>query len=263
MKDIKDIQKDINNYNKKGIDSLLSTTKKAISRHIDFANPAAENSTRLAAYVIARKQGMSKQKAAALGKDLTINFNQSGTWSPFLNSFYLFFNASVQGTARLAKAMTSPRKVKDPKTGKMTEVKFDKFNPLTWNRAQQAAGLIITLGGLTAMGNRALSDEDEDGISYYDKIPDYEKERNIIIMNPLTGKDYFKIPLPYGYNIFYNIGNSIQDVMSQNKSPAEGIGFLTRSLLGSFSPINFSDSPNLSTQIAKTVVPSALKPTKP
>jgi hypothetical protein len=30
--------------------------------------------------------------------------------------------------------------------------------------------------------NEAISDDDEDGKSFYSKIPDFEKERNIIIM---------------------------------------------------------------------------------
>ena len=249
MKDIKDIQKDINAYNKKGVFGPLSDAKKWFTKWVDTLNAAAENSTRLAAYVIARKQGISKQKAAAIGKDLTINFNQSGTSSD-LNNWFLFFNASVQGTARLAKALGTKRKVKDPKTGKIIK----EYNP-----AQKAMFGIITLGALSAWANRAASDEDEDGISYYDKIPDYEKERNIIIMKD-NGKDYLKVPLPYGYNIFYNIGNSIQDLGSQNKSLAETLGFISRSFMGSFSPINFSDSPDVTNQLIKTVLPTALKP---
>ena len=55
-----------------------------------------------------------------------------------------------------------------------------------------------------------MSDEDEDGIPYWDKIPDYVKERNLIIMRP-NGKDYFKIPMPYGFNVFLNMGTAMTE----------------------------------------------------
>ena len=62
---------------------------------------------------------------------------------------------------------------------------------------------------LTAI-NLAMSEEDEDGVLFYNKIPDYEKERNLIIM--YDGQNYLKIPLPYGFNVFANMGSAMAEV---------------------------------------------------
>ena len=45
------------------------------------------------------------------------------------------------------------------------------------------AGLTLFLA-MVAMMNAALSEEDEDEVLFYDKIPDYVKERNLIIKEP-------------------------------------------------------------------------------
>ena len=42
------------------------------------------------------------------------------------------------------------------------------------------------MNALLTLLNRAASDEDEDGVLFYNKIPDYVKERNMIIMRPGT-----------------------------------------------------------------------------
>lgn len=49
---------------------------------------------------------------------------------------------------------------------------------------------------------RWLMGDDDDGVSKYDKIPDYIKDSNFIIPAPFGDGGYVKIPLPYGYNIF-------------------------------------------------------------
>jgi hypothetical protein len=64
---------------------------------------------RLSAYKNARERGMSQNAAASLAKNLTVNFNRRGSWGVAMNSMYLFYNASVQGTARIFMAMGNKR----------------------------------------------------------------------------------------------------------------------------------------------------------
>ena len=66
-------------------------------------NESFENSIRLSAYIEARKVGVTKQRAAQLSKNVTINFNKSGELTPALNNMFLFFNASVQGMTRFGR----------------------------------------------------------------------------------------------------------------------------------------------------------------
>jgi hypothetical protein len=63
-----------------------------------------------------RKAGLSRDKAAELAKNLTVNFNKSGEWGTVANSLYLFFNASVQGTSRLIRTLKPQFKKNDDGT---------------------------------------------------------------------------------------------------------------------------------------------------
>ena len=87
---------------------------KNFAEFVEGINDAFENSIRLAAYIAARENGVSREKAAQLGKNITVNFNKQGEWGPTLNAVYLFFNAAVQGTARLGRSLTNLRPQKSP-----------------------------------------------------------------------------------------------------------------------------------------------------
>ena len=102
-----------------------------------------------------------------------------------------------------------------------------------------AAGLSLISGMLTAI-NLGLSEEDEDGELFYNKIPDYEKERNLIIM--YDGENYLKVPLPYGFNVFANLGTAMAESAGGHRAPEDAGMFLLNSAFSSFSPISFGQS---------------------
>lgn len=248
IKSLKNIQKD--NTTKK---VSLTNVKKQANNVLEFVgnvNTAVENGVRLSAYINGRKAGMTRQQAAAMAKELTVNFNQRGEWGAIANSFYLFFNASVQGTARFIYAM---------KTFKKT-LRDDGSIKYGLNRGQKMALGIMVFAGVIAAFNRELSAEDEDGELFYDKIPDFEKERNFIFMNPFNGEDYFKIPLPYGYNFFHNVGTAVAETSMGSRSVGDALGFLTSSAISAFSPISLSSSDDTVNSITKTGAPTVIKP---
>ena len=218
---------------------------------IENVNDAFENSVRLAAYIEARKAGVSREKAAELSKNITVNFNRSGELGPMANAWYMFFNASVQGTVRLARSLGTLKDLRKP-NGEL-ESWFNRLN----GAQKMAFGLSLTTGMLT-MINIAMSDDDEDGVSFYEKIPDYEKERNLIIM--YSGKNYFKIPLPYGFNVFANMGTSMVEAANGQREPLDAGMFLLNSAFSSFSPISFGQSKDASKYLAKGLSPTILKP---
>ena len=55
---------------------------KTFFKYVAAQNEAFENSIRLSAYIEARKAGVTKQRAAQLSKNITINFNKSGELGP-------------------------------------------------------------------------------------------------------------------------------------------------------------------------------------
>lgn len=189
---------------------------KAVFEFIEKANTGVENAIRLSAYKNARERGMSKQAAASLAKNLTVNFNRRGTYGPLMNSMYLFFNASVQGSAVLLSAMKS-------------------------RRVQKVLGAAVLTGALLDILNAMLSDDDDDGESFYAKIPAFDKSRNLILMIPGGKGEHIKIPLPYGYNAFFAMGRSAVE-LARGASPAETMGDLLTTIVDAFNPIGGSES---------------------
>lgn len=254
MKDIdgqaKDIQRLVDMANG-GFKGNFYKWSSAAMRFVDDANGAVENAVRLSAYVNARKAGVSQDKAADLAKNLTVNFNRRGEVGTTLNAVYMFANASIQGTANFVRTM-----------GKLNGKKGDKL----WSRMNMAqkiaVGMMAGAYGLAIL-NRMGADDDDDGENFYDKIPQYVKERNIVIMKSLFGgasDEYWKIPLPYGYNIFHNIGTSLEAVTVGGKPVMENATNLALATLGSFSPIGFQESQTGEGLILKNVAPTIMKP---
>ncbi len=211
----------------------FKTGFKAVFDFVEDANSAVENAVRFAAFKASRDEMLNAgvprdeavKKAASLAKNLTINFNRKGMAGDFLNSLYLFFNASVQGTANFARGLFGP--TGNPFSKEASRVK------------QGAVGGLILMGALSAMRGEEESEENpKTGRSYYSEIPDYVKERNIVIMAD-NGKNFYTIPLPYGYNTFHVMGQTSYEVLKGNVSPAKGSAAVLSAFAGSFSPVGF------------------------
>lgn len=195
-------------------------------------NTAVENGTRVSVFKNMVDAGFTEQQAASFAKDITVNFRRKGTAGPTLNSLFLFYNAGVQGSVRLAQAMRSRRVV----TG-------------------VGAAMFFALG--LDQINRAISDEDEDGKKFYDKLPDHERGRNMIIMTGwLTGDKgaHIKIPLPYGYNAFFHVGTSLGQQTRPEVSWMETAGNIFTTGVDSFNPLGGSQS------VANLIAPTVIDP---
>ena len=152
----------------------------------------------MAAFIEARQRGMSTAESAQLAKNLTVNFNKSGS-AATPRALYLFFNASVGGTVRFAQAVTKLTKTQPGKGSKVLEWAGQKdrdFNP-----AQKLAFILSNFSMMVAMLNGYNDEEDEDGVSYYEKIPDYVKTRNMVIMLPNQKGKYINMVPPNGAQI--------------------------------------------------------------
>lgn len=196
--------------------SLLRVKRglRAVEQFIEHENTAVENAIRLSAFVHAREAGLSEGKASRIAKELTVNFNRKGDYGQVLNAMYLFYNASIQGSARVITAAAKSSKVR------------------------RLLGATIVAAMFLDMLNRALGGEDDDGKDRYDKIPDYVKERNLIIMLPEERGDYLKIPLPWGYNVFHVIGQVMGEALTKrNFKPSAGASRVFGAALSAFNPI--------------------------
>lgn len=223
-------------------------TRKAVAEFVENTNSAVENAVRLSVYKHALDAGVSRKKATELAKNLTVNFNRKGEIGQTMNALYMFFNASVQGTMTFARAIGTLKEVDGKK----------RLN------AAQKVGLAAAAGayGLAVL-NRQMAGEDDDGENWYDKVPDWVKERNIVIMKSMVGGEpgeYWKIPLPYGYNIFHVFGTQAEAVTLGTTGVGEGAISVAKAAVDSFVPLSMATSDETGPMIARSITPTVGKP---
>jgi N12 class adenine-specific DNA methylase len=201
-------------------------------RWISDYNQALENITRMAAFKTAVESGLTDQQAASLAKNLTTNFNRRGAWSQQLGAWYAFFNAGVQGTARIAKAMTKLENGKVVLSG--------------YGKRIVAGG--IGLGVIQALALAASGADD-------DEPPEFIRERNLLLPDFITGSGgYVSIPMPLGWHVLPNIGRKLTELaLRGGERPVDTFTDLFRITLDAFNPLG-------SGTLAQTLSPTAADP---
>lgn len=219
---------------------LPFTVGRAVIRFIDGVNEVFENMTRLAVYKAARENGYGGQRkrAAALAREATINFTKRGRASSWMNAYFAFYNASVQGNAKAVNLL-----VRSP-------------------RMRMAWAGMTGLGFMMAMMTRFMwpDDEDPEGLSLWDHIPEHEKRSHIIIpygkikdAQGNTRLDYAKIPLAFGFKIPYYLGMTAADVIFGKKEAGKAAWDVFTNTLDAFNPMGDG-------QLLTMVFPTLTKP---
>jgi hypothetical protein len=194
-------------------------------------NEAMENAVRVSAFKVALDQGMSTERAASLAKNLTVNFNRKGRQTREIGAFYAFFNAAIQGTVRMWETLRGPM-----------------------GRKIMLGGVL--LGAVNALIGMAVMGGDDDGDDHWDKIPEFVKERSLIV--PLGREDYLSIPLPLGFHFLPNVGRLAVEFMlgGPDKTAGRQIGRLLQVMLDAFNPLGGSQT--FSQMVTPTVADPAV-----
>lgn len=196
-------------------------------------NDAMENAVRLSAFKAGLDADMTPQRAAALAKNLTVNFNRKGQATANANALYAFFNARVQGTTRMMDVLV--------------QNKDGKFSMTSVGKKIIAGGML--LGSMQAL---ALMAAGFDG----DEPPDFLKDKNLILPTfGLTGeKKYLIVPMPLGWNLFPNIGRELTEYVLINSGQMKGRRKITQTIVNisaqiadMFNPLGAGGAANLLT----------------
>ena len=196
----------------KGVGSLLHL--------VEDYNTVIENGVRVATYKALLDKGFTKQRAAQAARNVTVNFAKGGDYRQFMGAWYLFYNASIQGSFALLNGA-----IRSPKVRKL------------W------AG-VIAAGILQDQLNALVGDDDDDGEKLYDKIPQYILEHNFILPDPfgITDRSYIAIPMPYGLNMAHNLGRAISRTARGGYDAGEATGSIFGTMLDTLNPIGGSES---------------------
>ena len=193
---------------------------RAIFNALSDYNTAMENAVRLAAYKAAKDSGLSIPQAAYLAKNLTVNFNKKGDLTREMGALYAFFNASVQGTARIAQTLAGPA-------------------------GRKIIGGGLLLGSMQAMLLAASGFGD-------DEPPDFIKEKNIVI--PTGDGKYITIPMPLGFNLIPNTSRVLTEIMLEERPN------LPKKLAGLFSATFSALAPTGGGPVVQMLTPTIADP---
>lgn len=201
-------------------------------RLMETLNAVTENALRVATYHTLVQNGETKGRAAAQAKNL-MNFNRKGEIANAAGALYLFYNPSVQGSTLIKRAlMDSPYR----------------------NQARALAGSMALAAIAVAALNMAGDDEDK---KKWEQTPDHIKDGNIVIT---TGNKQIMITLPYGYRVFWTLGNVINDAAMGKDLDKLSIR-MASSVLANFSPFgNPLEGENGVFQLLPTSMKMALGP---
>jgi len=193
-------------------------------------NDAMENAVRLSAFKVALEEGMSEDQAANLAKNLTVNFNRKGQKTIQRNALYAFYNASVQGTARMAELL-------------ITRTPDGNYQLSSHGKKIIVGGLMVGVAQAVLLSMAGFGE---------DEPPEFLKNKNLII--PTGGGNYLIIPTPMGLNVFPNVARTLTEfIMSDRKSVSKTAVKLFNVLLDTFNPLGASG-------LAQTIAPTVLDP---
>lgn len=211
------LQKELDRLNEGPVKKTALATPRWILDWLSDYNETLENAVRLSAYKAALDTGLTKEQAASVAKNLTVNFNRKGQVGVQAGAWYSFFNSAVQGTSRMLSTLAKMERPGDLKSIRL-----------------QPIGKVVIYGGLTLGAAQALTlaamgyDENEP--------PDFVKDRNVII--PIGDGKYLAWPLPLGYHVIPAIGRILTEwAISGGKDTSKRVAHLTSLIFDAFNPI--------------------------
>ena len=246
VKDIEKQKKLIKKYVRMKDASIpVEAAWKLLGDKLDDINRSVENCARFAAYLTSRQMGRSVERSVWDAKEVSVNFNKKGAGAKFLNktgqgkwyslgnqgarisgigrSFYVFWNAAVQGTTNFAS--------------------LHKHH--TAKALAMDAGLFLLGAMLAGIGG---GDDDE-----YWNLPSYVRRSNICFKIPGT-KSFCSIPLGIEQRAIYGLGELFSSVASgKERMSGKEIAKEIAGSLSSMMPLDMMED-------GSSFMPSYIKP---
>lgn len=180
-----------------------------LGERLDEYNRAVENCARFAAFMTSRQMKRSIDRSIYDAKEISVNFNKKGSGAKFMGangqtfggntaafvsglgrSFYVFWNAAVQGTTNFGR-------------------QFERHP----GKALTGVGAMFMLGLLMAAIGSGDDGDDGDKNAYYN-LPEYVRRSNIVFRLPGMDEQWISIPLPVEYRAMYGMGELAMSAVS-------------------------------------------------
>jgi hypothetical protein len=205
---------------------------------VDGLNDTFESGVRLAVYATARQHGFSRDRAAAMALDATVNFNKKGRWSPKIGALFAFFNAATQGQVKNVEML------------------------MRSNRYRILYGALVGLGAVMAFLGHTMwpDDDDPEKRSLYSKLPSWDRETNFIIPygrerdeNGNWKLKAVRIPAAFGFRIPLYLGDQLVSVALGQEKAGKAAANVLWNAVDAFNPLGHGS-------LLALVTPTLFKP---
>ncbi|MFH1260365.1 MAG: LPD38 domain-containing protein [Candidatus Micrarchaeota archaeon] len=201
------------------IEKLMASKPKQATRRlidaVDDWNRIFEDSSRLSVYKSALERGLSREEAAKLAKEASIDFNKMGTLGPVVNSLWMFSNASIQGSYKMIQAMKNPK---------------------------VAAAVVSSVAGAVYVTNEWNDKLDP---AWRDKVSTYDRVSNLVVILPPNTKGdfrYITIPVSWGIKPIKVASDYVYDFATDyEKDVGEAFKGILAATLEGYNPIGGTD----------------------
>ena len=223
-----------------------------LGERLDEYNRAVENCARFAAFMTSRQMGRTIDRSVYDAKEISVNFNKKGSGAKFMGatgqtkagnvaaftsglgrSFYVFWNAAIQGSTNFGRQF--------------------KRHP---GKAITGAAAMFLLGALMASIGGDDGDDEGNKDAYYN-LPEYVRRSNVVFRLPGMDKSWISMPLPVEYRAMYGMGELMVSAMSGKEHYTAGeLASQMASQVSQMLPIDFMEGSGG----LKAFVPSSVKP---
>ena len=226
----------------RAVASGANNLRKGMAKALDATAQTIDLNARLATYLAAIENNLSKEDAARLALDSSLNLTRRGEWAGVLDTAFFFSSPTIESARKLARMSV--------KGG----AKYLKR--------------VFYLGVLSAIWNNLLGggDDDDDGRTNYQQVPSYIKQTRLVMFYGTGANDYVAIPMGFLLALPKYLGEvTTETALGVIKSPDEAAILMSDALgktaAGAFnaaSPIRgeVEDVPTA----AQALVPSVAKP---
>ena len=200
-----------------------------ISHMAERMNAPFEVASRLSAYAVCRENGMTRAEAAKYAREVTVDFNQKGEWTPVLNALYAFSNASLVDMER-------------------------SFGAYAARRGLRLSFALVALGFLSSMLGYWQDDPDDarEGAAQWKDTKDYVKQNKLGFR---AGTNLYSVPIRGVNRVLYYAGHKLWEVLSGRQGAGEAAWEV-----GSFAASNLVDPIGDAAKPLQAVTPSVLRP---
>jgi hypothetical protein len=188
-----------------------------VSEFVDKFTGVIDNSTRLSAFTQAREAGKTIQQASMIAREATVDYNLRGLLSNWLAIWAPFQNVATQTGYRMGSALYRSRI--------MRKVFLGTF----------------ALGFASSVWNYFVGGQDEEGVAFFDKIPEWTRTKALAMFAGLSddkGRPQPIIwPFPFNWVLPLTWGQAVGGMAFGTAPKARYLAMMLSSFVSSFSEL--------------------------